>query len=71
MPARSWAGFNPAGKGGVVLRALFNPPRKLTHEQCLRMSIMDYCRLYRVSPAISKVPLPPYRRESVCHEHAA
>ena len=52
-----------------MLRALFNPPRKLTHEQCLRMSIMDHCRLYRVSHLHFEVTA--CLQESACHQHAA
>ena len=41
MPAVSWAGFNPAGRGGLVLKAVFEQPRRLTREQAVKLTVQD------------------------------
>jgi len=47
MPAVSWANFHPEGQGGVILRAIYPQPRRLTREQAmplddLRLIIIEY-----------------------------
>ena len=46
MPAVSWAGFNPAGPGGLILQAVFDQPRRLTREQTLKLSLQDVRELH-------------------------
>ena len=41
VPAVSWAGFNPAGRRGLVLKAVFEQPRRLTREQAVKLSVQD------------------------------
>lgn len=41
MPSASWAGFNPAGRGGLILQAVFDEPRRLTKEQASKLSVQD------------------------------
>ena len=41
MPAVSWANFNPEGRGGIILRAIYPQPRRLTREQAVAMPLED------------------------------
>ena len=49
VPAVSWAGFNPAGRGRLVLRAVCSPPRKLTFEDSLKLTVADLTEFKKVS----------------------
>lgn len=48
VPSLSWSGFNPAAKGSIILRAMFDTPRRLSYEQALKLSIADHCGIWRV-----------------------
>jgi hypothetical protein len=41
MPAVSWANFNPEGKGGIILKTIYEQPRKLTRDQAVAMPLED------------------------------
>jgi len=41
MPAVSWANFNPGGKGGIILKTIYEQPRRLTREQANDLSLED------------------------------
>jgi hypothetical protein len=41
MPAVSWANFNPEGKGGIILKTIYEQPRRLTREQAKAFSLED------------------------------
>ena len=41
MPAVSWANFDPEGQGGIILRAIYPQPRRLTRQQAVAMPLED------------------------------
>ena len=47
MPAKGWTEFNP--KAGMILVAICQPPRKLTHNQIMSLSLRDVSKIMNVS----------------------
>ena len=46
IPAQGFERFS--SKSGILLEVLFDPPRKLTHEQATRLSLKDHARIWKV-----------------------
>lgn len=53
MPAKGWSDFNP--RGGMVLVAICQPPRKLTHRQMMTLSLRDVSKIMKVTPQTAKL----------------
>lgn len=45
IPAQGFERFS--SKSGILLEVLFDPPRKLTHEQATRLSLKDHARIWK------------------------
>ena len=58
MPSEGWSSFNPTSKSGIILKALFDQPRKLTHDQAQKLTLRDYCNIVRVSVHMSYIVVP-------------
>lgn len=46
VPAKGFEMFS--SRSGILLEVLFDPPRKLSHEQAIRLSLKDHARIWRV-----------------------
>lgn len=46
VPAKGFERFS--SKSGILLEVLFDPPRKLSHEQAIRLSLKDHARIWKV-----------------------
>ena len=61
VPAQGFERFS--SKAGILLEVLFDPPKKLTHEQAIRLSVKDHARLWKVQPIVPSNQHPPTARE--------
>lgn len=50
IPAQGFERFS--SKSGILLEVLFDPPRKLTHEQATRLSLKDHARIWKVGSSL-------------------
>jgi hypothetical protein len=63
-PAQGWTEFNP--RGGMVLLAIFQPPRRLTHRQIMALSLRDVSKIMAVRHPQSKQQIE-HTPESLIH----
>ena len=48
MPSAGWSGYNPDGRGGIVLKIICNPPKRLSLGQALKLTQKDVTGFIRV-----------------------